>query len=366
MVRNLLPQLSPPVQAAVSPLVQRWETYVQKVSARVEEILVEGDQGITEIVQMNPQDPGPVSAAFTAVESRFRSITDKVDSAREKIEQDWEETVENLGLEDANQERTLRMMWNGILQQSDTFKHEIDKKAATLRIRKMAEWSKALYQTAMQEYQAPRHCPSCGAQIEVAIRYQASNVTCPYCNAVNTIEVGPATGLYFQGAGVHSLAEEENLQQYLAWLDAEYWYNDLRNPTAQDRERMLGAARTYWTAYYTTTKRLHPGFQEDIAAAVNAKMSHYDAYDRKVDQTERSVYGNIVQLAASRDQNRLWQYLQSLPESQLDMDEAVRAVYEHGDREGAVLLMRMQHRMEQEEEPVEDYIKEKLADLDEG
>jgi hypothetical protein len=366
MVRNLLSQLSPPVQAAMSPLVQRWETYVQKVSGRVEEILVEGDQGITEILQMNPQDPGPVSAAFTAVESRFRGITDKVDSAREKIEEDWEETVENLGLEDPAQERTLRMMWNAILQQSDAFKYEIFKKSAALRIRKMAEWSKALYQTAMQEYQQPRHCPSCGAQIEVAIRYQASNVTCPFCNAVNTIEVGPATGLYFQGAGVHSLAEEENIQQYMAWLDTERWYNDLRNPTAQDRERMLGAARTYWTAYYTTMKRLHPGFQEDIAAAVSAKLAHYDAYDRKADQGERSVYGNIVELAASRDQNRLWQYLQSLPESQLDMDDAVRAVYEHGDRDGAVLLMRMQHRMENEEEPIDSYIKEKLADLDEG
>jgi len=365
MVRNLLGQLNPQVQAAVAPFVQRWETYLQKVGGRAEEIMAEGDAGITEIIQMNVQDPGPISAAFSTLAARFRGLSDKVDNAMEKIEEEWEEATGSLDLDDAQQERTLRMMWNRMQKQSGAFNHELEKKNNQLRIRKQADWARALYQLAMQEWNQPRTCPSCGADIQVEIKYQASNVTCPFCKAVNTIEVGMATGLYFQGNGVNALAEEENLQLWTAMFEAEYNYNDLRVRTDQDRQAFLGVVKNYWTSYYTSMQKLHPGFREDIGKAVAAKTAHYDAYERKADRKERSVYGDIVQLVASRDEGKVWQYLQGLSDSDLDMDEAVRAAYEHGDRDGAVMLIRMQHKMEQEDEPIDGYIREKLEYLDE-
>jgi hypothetical protein len=366
MVKKLLGQLSPQIQPGVAPLVQRWEAYMQKVGARVEEIFAEGDQGLTEIFKMNPLDPGPISGGFEALRSRFHGVTDKIDGAVEKLEQEWDEAVENLNIDDERQQRILRAMWNQMRKRSDGFKDELEKKHTVFAVRKNAEWARMLYDAAMQEWNQPRTCPSCGAQIEVQVKYQASNVACPYCKAVNEIQVGPATGMYFAGAGAYALAEEANLQAYLTMADTEHWYNGLRRPTERDREHLLQVTRAYWTGYYTTLKQLNPGFVEEIPKAAEAKLAHYAQWDKKSDQKERSIYGNIVQLVASRDQAKVQQYVQSLPSSDFSMDEAVYAVHERGDRDGTVMLLRMKHKMEDVDEPIDAWVQSELADLDAG
>ena len=365
MVRDLLAQLSPEIQQIAAPLVQRYETYFQKLGARVQEVEAEGDAGLTEIIGMNVLDQGAISGAFSTLQTRFQNLGSKISNAMEKIEEDWEEKVEDLDLDDEAQERALRMMWNTMLKGADAMDRDIEKRSNILRIRKAAEWTRAIYPIAQQEWEKTRNCSECGSEFKPPLIYQSSNYNCPYCNAVNMIEVGPATGLYFQGLGVHSLAEETTMQHWIVMFDAENAYNDLRNPTDQDRQNYLNAVRNYWTAYYTEFKRLHPGFAEEIPNAVEAKMKHYDVGETKVDEKERGVLGNLVQLAASRNEQQLWQYITSVPEDDLDLDDAVRAAYEHGDRDGAILLLKMKHAYEKEDTPLNEFIREELEYLDE-
>jgi hypothetical protein len=171
-----------------------------------------------------------------------------------------------------------------------------------------------------------------------------------------------ATGLFYQGLGVHSLSQEAALDLWAAQHDAERDYNDWRHPTDDDRKAYLDQVRTYWTAYYEATMKFHPGYPRTIEESVNDKMSHFDAYDNEQDKKDRAFYGQLLRLAKAGDQAGLKAHMQQAE----DLDECPSAIHEHGDRDGTVLALRIQYELEDEDEDQQEWIQEKLKDLDEA
>ncbi len=357
----MLNDLSGEARGAAAPLVERWNGFRAKVSQRADDVVAEGDAGLDEVIAADPLNPNSISAAFSALDSRFHGLGDKVSGAEEKIESEWDEACDDF--DDEGDQRILRRLWSGIVSESRALQRDIERKKELISIKKNADWARVLGQLAEKEWGQPRACGECDAHITVPIVHAASSVTCGHCNAVNSIEVGMATGLYFQGNGIHSLASEVSQTEWLAESQAEHDFNELRHPTSADRQRYHDTARARWTAYYTSFKSLHPGHEPTLEQAVDAKLSHYTAWDFKSENRERDFFGDIIGLARAGDRDGLINAIQAGQD--VDLDDCVCAVHERGDREGATLLLDVQYQLDDEDEPKQEWIAEKLDELDE-
>jgi hypothetical protein len=230
----------------------------------------------------------------------------------------------------------------------------------------------------------------CGAGITQTVFHQSSNVTCTHCGAVNQLHPGMAAGLLFQGNGLHSLAHEQAWNEWLALSRAEKKFNDFRVPITRDREELLSAARAYWTRYYQAYKSMHPAFDEafgSIEKAVEAKLSHYGAWDPPVEQMTRAKFQVLVDAARTGDRSAITRVLQGgAPKAEMqrivridergvqevlvagfattyDLDDAVRCVFEHGDAKATMILLEIQHQQEGEDDPLPMWTGEQLARL---
>jgi hypothetical protein len=357
----MLDKLSGEARSKVEPFLNRFDTFAQKITSRVQEIEAEADAGLSELIQGSPLDTGALSAGFSAVKSRIQQLGDKVQSAEEKLEEEWEESTGDLDLE-GEEQSAMYQLWFGLVNRSRDLQHKLEQWAEKIEVKKNADWARVLYKMAEQECTKPRSCPSCGASIEVSIQHAHSAVRCPHCDSVNELDIGQATGLYYQGNGVHSLAQETSFELWVAQHEAEKAYNAWRHPTDDDRKAYLDAVTNYWTAYYQATQKLHPGFKQTIEEAVGARLAHYHQYDPGKDQSDRAYYGQLVRLAKARDSAALKAHMQNAE----DLEECASAIHEHGDRDGAVLALQIQYQLEDEDEDQQEWIQEKLNELDEN
>jgi len=356
----MLSKLSPETKAVVEPFVNRYETFEGKVAGRAAEVEQEAGEGLDELIQMNPLDPNAISAGFNAVKNRFDGLGTKVEQAMEKLEEEWEEATGDLDLE-GEELSALYGTWYGMVNKSRLFMNRLEHWHEKVEAKKNADWARILYKLAEEECQKPRACPSCGAPIDIDIKHAHSAIRCPHCDSVNEMDIGMATGLYYQGNGVHSLAHEKVLDKWMGIHDAEYRFNEFRHPTNEDRARHLDAARTYWTAYYQEFQKLHPGFKQTIEEAVAGRMGFYDQYDNPDDQQQRAYYSQLLGLVASGDLGAVRDHMEGFD----DRDEVPSAVLEHGDREGTVLTLQALYELDDEDEDRDEWIMEKLKDLDE-
>lgn len=357
----MLDKLSQETRGKVEPFVNRMQSFATKIQARVQEIKEEADAGLNELIQVNALDSNAIAAGFNAVKARIQGLGDKVQGAEEKLEEEWEEAVEDLDLE-GEEQSAVYVLWAGIVNKSRALQHKLEQWAEEIEAKKQADWARLVYKMAQQECQKERQCPSCGAGIQVEIQHAHSAVRCPHCDSVNELDIGMATGLYYQGLGIHALSHEAAFGDWIAQHDAELAFNAWRHPTDDDRKAYLDAARTYWTNYYQTTLKLHPGFNRTLEEAVDAKMSHYSAYDNAHDQKERAFYGKLVRAARAGDEAALRELMQNAE----DVEECAVAIHERGDRQGAVMALKIQHQIEDEDEDLREWLQEKLAELDEN
>jgi hypothetical protein len=357
----MLEQLGARARQAASPVVDRWNGFAAKVASRVDAILAEATEGIDALLSIDPTDAASIGSAFGGVESRLKDLEMKVEHSVDKLSDDWDEATDDLEVGDADQ-ALLRLTWSWIINESRRISREIEQRRELWVIRKNADWARAVYVVAQAERNRTHSCAECGAPLQVTIRHASSNLACASCGAVNEIALGLASGMYFQGNGVHSLASEAASQHWLSEWQHEHWFNSLRHPTDADRERYLAAARGRWLAYYHRYAQLHPGFSRSVEQAVDAKMAHYTTWDWTSETRERRLVGKIVALAAARDRAGLVATIQAA--GHVDLDDLVCAVHERRDRDGAALMLDIQHQLQGEDEPKNAWINEKLGELD--
>jgi phage FluMu protein Com len=160
----------------VSDAAQRWTTFLGKVRARLGEILAEADAGVTELVETEVIDPGPVAAAENEVKARLFALRDKISPAWKKLEDELDGPLEDLG----------RALESEILEAVEVFEQNTRKKVlARLEV------------LAAEEKKARKlSCTKCGAPLpEPAVQHRVENVTCPHCSALNTVRPGLATAM---------------------------------------------------------------------------------------------------------------------------------------------------------------------------
>lgn len=360
MYQKLMAQTRPGTKKVVEPFIQRWMAYVQKLCQRQAEVLAEANQGITEMIAANPLDQVPITGAFSAVTARFQNIRRKVDRAREKLFDEMSPALDEIEIQEGQEELAVHQIKEIILRQASDLMQDIEKQWIMMQTRKGAEWARAMYPLAAREAEQPQPCPNCAAQIQMGVMYASVNITCPYCKSVVTMQPGLAASLYYQGLGVHSLADEQTLDIWSGLNDLEYEYGKKRVPTDMDRQQYIEATRRYWTEYYGAVRKLNPQYNRTVEEAVSAKLMHFDQGQTVDDKQNQHLYGKVHQAGKARDSNALLQLASS---SGFSWDDAVRVMLEHGDRDGAVFVLRHYHKAEQEDDPIDQWIAYQIVHL---
>lgn len=358
-------ELKPHLQQKVQPTVQRWEAFVAKVNQRVSDVMEEAQTGLDQLIASHATDAGPMGTALTAVQSRFRGIDDKVDTAWEQVEELLEEPLEEILDDDDLAQEDFDAVY-GLQEQLrlgyDGLREHIETQYAWLEMRNQAAWARKLYEIVHEEAGRGLNCSQCGGAIENATFWQASNVTCPHCQSVNSVQPGMAAGLFYQGIGMHALSHEQAWNEWLAEQAAKKYYDDRRNQTAGDHARWLDAARAYWTRYYETTRSMNPGFTQEVAEAVQNRIAQYTSFEPPLSGIQREFFENVCVTAAKRDAAALEALLGDMP-SGVDLDECATCLVEHGDRDGAVMVLDYRYRAEDEDEPKARWIRDQLKEI---
>jgi hypothetical protein len=358
----MIDQLSPNLRAPAESAKQKWDGFVPKIDARVNEVLAEADAGLDELIAQYALDPGPMGAAFSALQVRFRGIGQKLDEAWSKIDGELDKVREAAST--AKDHESLGHLWAAMRASYAQAKDRIDLAYEGVHTRKNATWARALHTQAQRDSQQPVACTKCGGGIRQTVFHASSNATCTHCSAVNQLHPGMAAGLFFQGIGLHALSHEQAFQEWLAMFAAEKAYHGFRVPITRDREALLAAARAYWTKYYAVQRSMHPGFDDTFGSldkAVESKLAHYGAWDPPVDVATRARFQAVVDAARTGDRGAIERALGS--NAGVDLDDAVRCVYEHGDPRGTIILLELQHRQEREDEPLPVWTGRQLARL---
>jgi len=254
------------MKAELKALIERWDTFLGKLSARVDEVLAEADAGFDQLIAINVTDPAPLSGAVSAFEARMHGLERKIEDAWDKLD------------EQLRSGSALRVR-DELRAKADALHHRVELARTEMSVRKRAKAARALAELAREEMQRPVSCSHCGGPLTPEVRHVASNVNCPACDAVNAIQPGTAAGSYYQGGALHALAEEAALPQWQLMKQEEQRYNDLRRPGGEDLERLRQATESYWRRYWETYGELHPDWsREQVEAELRGKMGHFRSF----------------------------------------------------------------------------------------
>jgi uncharacterized protein YoxC len=353
--------MSPRVQQQVAAIMQKWDGFLSKVEARVQEVIVEANTGLDQLIAQHAQDHGPMGAAFSAVQARFNGLGTKVSESWEKIDQEISELWDQDDLSSGDVEGIANAR-DAMVAKERKMLDDIDLHHYRIEMQKNADWSRRLRQIAEQEISRGIPCSHCGAPLHVQEFTQASQVTCGACHAVNDVMPGSATALFYQGLGAHSLAHEAAWNEWLAEREAKARLDAFRHPTAYDRWVYLNAAHGYYTKYYQEGLKIHPGFTKDVAAAVDAKMKHYTAWDQPIDQQAREFFGNLVEASSKGDQATLKQ-MATNPPHHIDLDGCIECLVERHHFPAAAFLLGIKYDKDGEDDPKQQWIAKELADM---
>lgn len=203
------------MKAETQALLERWQTFSGKVRQRLTEVLMEADAGFDQIIAMDVVDPASMSGAVSAFDARIRGL-------QQKVEQAWEQIDEQL------RDRSQLDRRDGLHREQRELAAEIGRAGRQMSILKQAAAAQRLWEIASAEMAQPQYCVNCGAQLEAAVKHTAINETCASCGAVNSLRPGTATTYLFYGNGIHALAEQAALGEWIALEQEELRHEGLR------------------------------------------------------------------------------------------------------------------------------------------
>jgi len=354
---TMLDQLSPAFRTRATTVIQKWEGFLAKVGARVDETVVEADVGLNEIIAAHTTDPGPLGAAFSALQARFRGLQNKVTEAWEKIDGELDAIRDDAEGQDL---ANMSKIWSQMSKSHRDWRHDIDLRYELLVIQKEADLARALYQQGEREKSTPVNCHHCGAPLKVDTWWESSNVACGACNAVNSVSPGPGIAYFYLGNGAHALVREMTRDSIVAHTHAERGYKALRIPTEEDFQRYMAVARAMYAAYYQTMAANNPAFRHDVNQQTEAKMLHYSHYDSIADKKARASNGKMLQLAIAGDRAGLAAHVKA---EKLDLDECLYAAAERGAAGAIDLLLELQYAADGEGESKGPWLAEKKREL---
>ena len=179
-------------------VMARWQGFVQKVTERFSAILDESNAGFEELLSDPELDPITFTNAMNAIEIRCKDLGLKLSDTYSN------QVALQLGAGGGMAEQLLRQTEQHLFETFTRFR---------------AAWNgrlvRQLWTRVQPMLQRPVSCRSCGAELPRSVRHRAETVTCPHCQAVNSVSPEPLVYTYFSMAP-DLAAEEQTVESKLA------------------------------------------------------------------------------------------------------------------------------------------------------
>jgi hypothetical protein len=240
---------------------KRWSTFLDKIESAFDELMREGRAGCLDLLQSNELDPIAMSNAWQGIRAEMFALADKIGTTwREKVEATFDAAgvpKNEIYAEEARGRALDRQI-----------RHTFERREIEL----FAEGGDLIYAAATKAMQKSLHCRECGADLVLHEKFfRAVNVTCGFCQRVNTLEPGSEVRMV-ENYCSHHLSQRAALAEWEALKAVEQRRRDTRGDTIEVLRALELATRNYWTAYFQARAQLIPDFSKDLARDIESRM----------------------------------------------------------------------------------------------
>jgi hypothetical protein len=250
----------------MNDVIARWDKFLSSIDARLREILTEAEQGCAALFDESDLDPGPMGNAWSAMELRTKQLSSK-------IQDTWDEKVDP-AFDDVEAPPDVVAAQRA---KGDALQDHIEVQTERTRIAIYCAAARKLWERALAE--APRQlaCTQCGGTLDAPRVIAATNVSCPFCSAVNTFDPGMRARM-IEHFCAHPLTEEACWDEWVGMRRAEAALHAARDPDLAHFQTFERAQIDYWRKYYAVRAGMLPHHAATQDADVRGRMQHY--YDR--------------------------------------------------------------------------------------
>ena len=245
--------------------VQRWEAFLEKITARMEQILGEAEQGFRGLIAQGVDDPVPFGNAMQAIGQRILNLQGKIDDV-------WSEQIFEHVDSSAAMERCERVM--------EDSKQALTDRWESFRTHWMAEAMRSIWPRVQAAMAEPVHCSQCGAELERHVLHRADTVVCASCGSVNNI-LPPRVVASYYATAPHVFAEEQALplrraiERFRLEVDRRRHASGWNSEPLETLERWLEMERAYWTRYAEVKQQVEGSSDEDRERFVQSRVDSF-------------------------------------------------------------------------------------------
>lgn len=248
-------------------VTDRWTAFLGKIDGRFHELLDGARQSLPDLVDLAGFDLTPFANALTAVRVQCLELIHKIEATWSgQVEAAFEQALGEDGGRSVDAQRARGDQLAHVLE-LELRRAEVEIAAAAAE-RVVAEARKVL----SREFK----CSHCAAPLAVKEQFFRSYyVTCQFCRTVNTFEPGMVARMVEHFA-VHALAEQESLEENLAFLEADHRYRCSRGAASGPARRALVEAhRVFVERYLQARIRWLPDLAECLELDRKAKLEGF-------------------------------------------------------------------------------------------
>lgn len=320
--------MNPQTPESIKPILQRWETFIEKLNTRYSEVLAEANAGFDEIIQLNAIEPAALGGAFGAFEGRVHGLRDKIGQAWDKIEQELDNVLDDL--DEPEDREPIYPIRDRERSRARTLERQIEDQAAVLQIHKAADAARALGEAAQKETKKTITCSHCKAELAVPTPYKAISITCAHCQSVNSYSPGTLMAMYYQGGALHNLAKEAAKDAWLAQHHAEQLFKSIRLPTEEDVARYEAAVLAYAHQYTQAMGTLHPEWNADQSAKeIQVSRGRFANSFQPIDRALHQARSKALALATAGDRSAAVSLMQTQPNPGAFAEECAECAFVH-------------------------------------
>jgi hypothetical protein len=246
----------------------RWDGFLSKIRERFDELMRESEAGCAALLVQTGGDTTPLSNAWTGMRMRALDLRGKISETWSGQVQDKFHEIDAYDRADAAWARAQRL--------DDELEIELER----VEIKIFADALRSILKMAAAE-QAELRCSQCGAELPTTgVLFEAIDVNCKHCSALNTIEPGPRARM---GVAMgHFLWAEACWPQWLARYRAEQAVKRARDATIAQLQAWEGAEIDYWTAWLRERAKLMPNTARDFDKELRGRLyQFYGSLDRE-------------------------------------------------------------------------------------
>lgn len=186
--------------ANAAALLDRWRAFLDKIHARLGELMTEADLGLKGLMVTHPDDAQPLGNALTGLDYRVSEL-------RTRIQQTWDTQVD-----DQFQEAGDHRAWDAAIDLKRDQELAFDQRWDKWKIHAVADFYRNLWPLAEAAIKKPVPCIRCRSPLQLPRVGEVTTVSCAYCHAVNQVVPDKAALTYFGGAP-HAFAEEAAMER---------------------------------------------------------------------------------------------------------------------------------------------------------